>query len=282
MEAEKTTVCPFKTIAAALSFSPYCFTILSQAKHLSDALGASLVMFHVGEKTPEKEQSLNEMMRELNIDYDSSRMIWMDESNEVQTILELCKLNTVDLLVLGARAQENIVKFYIGSVARKISRKAKCSVMLIANNSQKQAVYDTLVVNGNDNPKTQNTIHAALYFAKNLNSKQVYVVNELDNNLSMMTDANAKTSKQKESLKNVEALMHSLILKHKNSGFDLISKTVKGKAGYAINKFAESKKADLLVINSPDVKLGVMDRIFTHDMEHILANLPCNLLIVYS
>jgi nucleotide-binding universal stress UspA family protein len=49
-----------------------------------------------------------------------------------------------------------------------------------------------------------------------------------------------------------------------------------------VRQYAEQKKADLLVINSPDVRYGIIDRIFTHDMEYILENLPCNVLIVHS
>ena len=59
-------------------------------------------------------------------------------------------------------------------------------------------------------------------------------------------------------------------------------KNIKGKPGYAISKFSKDKKADLLVINSPDTHLNVFDRIFAHDIEYILADLPCNLLIVHS
>jgi nucleotide-binding universal stress UspA family protein len=59
-------------------------------------------------------------------------------------------------------------------------------------------------------------------------------------------------------------------------------KTVHGKPGYAISQYAKQKDADLLVFNSPDTHLGIFDRIFTHDIEYALANLPCNLLIVHS
>jgi nucleotide-binding universal stress UspA family protein len=65
-------------------------------------------------------------------------------------------------------------------------------------------------------------------------------------------------------------------------GVEITDKQVSGKPGYAIRAFAASKKADLLVINSPDVKYGLIDRIFTHGMEYILEDLPCNLLIVHS
>jgi nucleotide-binding universal stress UspA family protein len=118
---------PFETIAVAISFSPRCMPILAEAKRLSDIVGSSLLLLHIGEKTSEKEQELDDMMAEVGVDPNRSRVIWM-EGDPVDTILKLCKLNIVDLLVLGALEKENLLKFYIGSIARNISRKAKCSV----------------------------------------------------------------------------------------------------------------------------------------------------------
>ena len=76
--------------------------------------------------------------------------------------------------------------------------------------------------------------------------------------------------------------LHSMIAKWDEGNLKINEKIIKGKHGYAIRQYAETKKADLLVINSPDTHLTFLDRIFTHDIEFILAELPCNLLIVHS
>lgn len=272
---------PIKTIAVAVSFSPYCQSVLSEANYLSDVLNATLLLIHVGEKTANKEQEVNEMILQLKIDPNRSPIIWAEEGAEAKTILELCDKNKVDLLVLGARVKENMFKFYIGSIARKISRKAKCSVMLVTSPAVAPHQYNRIVINGADNPKTENTIDTAFYFAEHLKTKEVYIVQELDVNLSLISDAQVNTLKQQKELQTNDSLIRSIIKKHQGKDFQIINKTVKGKTGYAVKKFAQTKKADLLVINSPDIQLNVMDRIFTHDMEYILANLPCNLLIVH-
>ena len=64
--------------------------------------------------------------------------------------------------------------------------------------------------------------------------------------------------------------------------FSVSSRVIKGKAGHAIAEFARKSEADLLIVNSPDHHLSLMDRIFVHDLEYLLGNLPCNLLIVHS
>jgi nucleotide-binding universal stress UspA family protein len=57
---------------------------------------------------------------------------------------------------------------------------------------------------------------------------------------------------------------------------------LEGKPGFVISNFAREYNADLLVLNSPDAKLNFIDRVFTHDIEYALADLPCDLLIIHS
>lgn len=277
---------PFETIAVAISFSPRCQPILIEAKRLSDFCGAALLILHIGEKNSDKEQQLDEMMREVGIDSNHCRVIWM-EGEPVDTILKLCKLNIVDLLILGALEKENILKFYIGSIARSISRKAKCSVLLLTNPTSQPQKFKKIVVNGVENPKTIHTINTALYLAKKLKVKDVTIVNEVDVPGLAMAIADDSTAPQTKEIKksltegSAETLQ-TVIDKCDVGDVKVSDKLIKGKPGYAISKYARDKKADLLVINSPDTHLNLLDRIFAHDIEYILADLPCNVLIIHS
>jgi nucleotide-binding universal stress UspA family protein len=277
---------PFETIAVAISFSPRCEFILTEAKRLSDLLGASLLLLHIGDKTSEKEQELDAMMAKAGVDEHQSRVIWM-EGEPVDTILKLCKLNIVDLLILGALEKENFLKFYIGSIARSLSRKAKCSVLLLTNPNNTPQKFKRFVVNGVENPKTIHTINTALYLAKKLKVKDVTIVNEVDVPGLAMAIADDSTAPETKEIKKSfteesEETLQMVLEKCDASDVNVANKTIKGKPGYAISKFSKDKKADLLVINSPDTHLNVFDRIFTHDIEYILADLPSNVLIVHS
>lgn len=277
---------PFETIAVAVSFSPRCQPVLAEAKRLSDVLGSALLLLHIGDKTAEKEQELDEMMAKVGVNPNHSRVIWM-EGDPVDTILKLCKLNIVDLLVLGALEKENLLKFYIGSIARNISRKAKCSVLLLTNPTDEPLKLKKIVVNGVENPKTIHTINTSLYLAKHLKVKDITIVNEVDvSGLAMAIADNSTAPQAKEIKKNIadesEETLQTIIDKCNTENIKVTVKSIKGKPGYAISKFSKDKKADLLVINSPDTHLNVFDRIFTHDIEYILADLPCNVLIVHS
>jgi nucleotide-binding universal stress UspA family protein len=277
---------PFETIAVAVSFSPSCLPILMESKRIADVCRASLILLHIGDKTSEKEQQLDELLNAAGINPNVSRVIWM-EGEPVDTILKLCKLNIVDLLILGALEKENLLKFYIGSIARNISRKAKCSVLLLTNPEQSPAKYKKIVVNGVENPKTIHTINTSLYLAKKLNVKYVTIINEMDVPGLAMAIADDSTAPETKEIKKIfaeesEENLQIVLEKCDAGDITLAQKTIKGKPGYAISKYARDKKADLLVINSPDTNLNLLDRIFTHDIEYILADLPCNVLIVHS
>lgn len=277
---------PFETIAVGLSFSPQCKYVLLGAKQLADTLGSTLILIHIGEKTSEYENLLDSMMQEVGLNSNDTRVIWM-EGDIVDTILQLCKLNIVDLLVLGAIQKENIFKFYVGSIARSISRKAKCSVLLLTKPDGQTQKLKRIIVNGVENPKTVHTVNTALYLAKHLNVSEVTIVNEIHVPGLAMTMAEDSTAPQAKEIKRHlaeegEETLHSVINKCDSGDIKITEKIIKGKPGYAISQYAKNKKADLLIINSPDTNLNLFDRIFTHDMEFILAELPCNVLIVHS
>jgi nucleotide-binding universal stress UspA family protein len=277
---------PFETIAVAISFSPRLEALLAEAKRISDTLHGSLLLIHVGEKTKEKETRLEKLMLKLGMDERNYRINWMD-GNPVDTILKLCKLNVVDLLILGALRKENLLKYYVGSVARKISRKAKCSVLLLTNLEQNPGKIKRFVVNVEDSPKSPHTINTALYLAKNFNVGEITMVKETHIPGLAMTMAEDSTAPEANKMKRgfaeeEEHELTSMLDKCDKDDIKINERFIKGKPGFAIRNFAQSKKADLLIINSPDKQMRLLDRIFTHDLEYILEDLPCNVLIVHS
>ena len=57
------------------------------------------------------------------------------------------------------------------------------------------------------------------------------------------------------------------------------TQSIFGRRGYSIGHYAKVKRADLLVMSAPN-KTGFLDRIFPHDLEYILSELPTDVLIV--
>ena len=277
---------PFETIGVAVAFSPRLEAMLHEAKHYAEVFKCQIVLMHIGEKDQLKEETLETLVNNIGFNKNKLRIIWM-QGDPTDTILELCKLNVVDLLILGALEKENLYKFYVGSIARNICRKAKCSVLLLTHPQMTPRRFKKVVIHGVDNPKSVHTIHTAVYFAKTEKIKELTVIQELDIPAFMLTTADSTTNSEankikKEMVEEETQKLQAMIDTTEKQEVEILLKSVSGKPGYAISNYARTKGYDLLVVNSPDTPLGLFDRIFTHDIEYILADLPCNLLMVHS
>jgi len=144
------------------------------------------------------------------------------------------------------------------------------------------------VVNGLDHPKTADTIKTAVYIANAFKTKQLTIVEEVDpkkiksrgnDDMSVV-----KASRQMENIKRDEKHRLEDLLKDVPKNDDLVikDKCIFGKQGYTIGHYAEKNHVDLLILNSPDTKLGILDRVFTHNLEYILSDIPTDILIVHT
>lgn len=287
MTMEKTAPYPFRRIATALAFSPRAEAILHETRRLVEQVGGELLLIHVGEKTPELERKLEELFERTGVDPKDCRVVWK-EGKPAETILRICEEEKVDLLLLGALRKEKLYAYYLGTVARRISRNARCSVLLLIEPSEQGQYFDKVVVNGLDHPKTKTTVHTAFYFAKCVGSREVRIVEEVPSSrvqVAIEDDQSRKEAfKVRESLEEREHQRVEGLLEDAGNDepFEVQQQCIFGKPGYTIGHYAEAEKADLLVLNSPDKRLGLLDRFFPHDIEYILSDMPTNVLIVHS
>lgn len=277
---------PFETIALAVAFSPRLEALIAETKRLGDLFNARIVFIHVGKRSDEKEKHLSNLINHYGFNSNNSTLEW-EEGDAVETILSTCKKHVVDLLVIGAVEKENMLKYYMGSVSREISRRAKCSVMMLIEPKLNPGPFRRMVVNGHDHSKSINSIETAIYIAQKDHIEDVIVVDEVDIPAVSMSIADESTEPEaasiKESILDEEHSKLAGLLSRVNSGgIRLKAKTFSGRRGFTIGQYAQSVNADLLVVNSPDHHMNIFDRIFTHDLEYMLADLPCNMLIVHS
>lgn len=270
-------------ILIGIAFSPNLKPNLFEAVRLANMFDAELVGVHVGKKTNQKIADLNSLLHEADSLKKPFKPIWQ-EGNPVDVILETCTNQTIDLLILGALQQENLFKYYVGSIARKITRKAPCSVLLLIKPSIERVSCKHIVVNGLKDKKTEETIKTSLLISKKLNCKKITIVEEIKQeelHVKINDDKSLrKANIAKERIKNREDRRVKNILKEIDcTGLSIKTQSIFGKRGYSIGHYAKVKRADLLVMNAPS-KLGLLDRIFPHDIEYILSELPTDVLIV--
>jgi nucleotide-binding universal stress UspA family protein len=270
-------------ILIGVAFSPNLKPNIFEAVRLANMFDAELVGVHVGKKTDQKITDLNALLKEADTLNKSFKVIWQ-KGKPVDVILQTCTNQNIDLLILGALQKENLFKYYVGSIARKITRKAPCSVLLLIKPSVARVTCKHIVVNGLSDNRTKETLKTSFFITKKLNCKKITIVEEIKQE-ELHVKINDDTSLRraniaKERIKNREDRRVKSILKEIDcSSLSVKTQSIFGKRGYSIGHYAKLKRADLLVMNAP-TKSGLLDRIFPHDIEYILSELPTDVLIV--
>ena len=273
----------FNKIALAVAFSPTLEALICESKRLKDIFNSELLLIHVGEKSPELENILQQLLSKHGLEGNKIKTIW-EKGNPAKKIIHTCNEENVDLLVAGALKTEGFFKYYIGTIARKIIRKSNCSVLMLVDPLENPTPFDKVVINGTQQEQTPFVIKKGLEWCKMDQAKQIYVVNEIKMyGFQMATAAEGgeeEVSNTRRKLVSEEVTYVENILKTIDKGDLKINiKITCGKWAVELARFAVDFKADLLIVGD-EGKLGFLDRLFPHDLEDILNDLPCNLLIV--
>lgn len=277
---------PFNTILFGFAFSPSLEVNILETTRIAYFLKAKLILLHVGEKTDMKLAKIEALLQKTEYHDNRPEIYWV-EGKPVPTILEACNKFEVDLLMLGALQHENMYQFYVGTIARDLTRKVTCSVLLLIKPSAIRVPCQHIVVNGFDDPNTPVAITKAFQLANALGAQKITIVEEITQkevHITVEDDQSLKrASIRKEQLKKreesrvrdiINSLPDSLV-----TSINVKIQSIFGKRGYSIGHYAEVVRADLLVMNAPK-KTGLIDRIFPHDIEYILSDLPTDVLIV--
>jgi len=274
----------YKRIGVALAFSPRCEAIVGEAARLQKLHDAELAFIHVGDETPDEKIYMEELIENSEINKQKLKLIW-EKGNAIKKILAIGKKEKIDLLVAGALQKESVVKYYFGSIARSLIRNSRCSILMLINPSIPAKKINRIVINGTEADNYRDTITNGIEIAKLENAERVYIFKAIKLfGLSMALAGEEENEQDQEErrrgivsqeIEEIEKIVDEL-----DTGKLKISiKVASGKPGYELRKFAKRIHADLLIVKSPSHKLNILDRIFPHYLEHVMEDLPTNLLI---
>jgi len=275
----------FQRIALAFAFSPRMEALLAEAVRLQNIWNAELLLIHIGSFGQEQNENLQKALQQVGSDLTKVRLI-KEEGNPSERILHVCKVEQVDLLIAGALKKENLVKYYLGTVALKILRKANCSVLMLLHPSLQPQPFRNIVVNAEDSPYVEEALRTACSVGKHDQSNWLHVIREIKMYGFTMSAAQQTTEEEYDQLRhelvrNEIEEVEKILAKIPHEKIKVNIKLLAGKSGYELAKFAERKQADLLVVGAPPRRFSFFDRVFPHDLEYIFADMPCNLLIVH-
>ena len=277
----------FKKILVGFAFSPNLKANIFTSLRLADSLKAEIFFIHVGKKTSVKEKTFEEILEDSPVQPKLIKVLW-EEGGPIPTILKMCEKNKIDLLLLGAVQRENVLRFYVGSIAREITRKAPCSVLLLIKPSIEEVPSKHVVVNALNEPNTEKTIRAAFEFSSLMDIPNVTLVGEISQSKVNVTadddESLKKVTEIKEGIENEEKNRYDeILLKIPDSlkeNKKIQSQSIFGARGYSIGHYARVVRADLIVLNSEVKRPSFFSRVFPKDLEHILSELPTDVLII--
>lgn len=276
----------FNTIGIGVAFSPNLKANLYEAARLSLFFESKLVLIHVGEQSSNKEQQLQDILEPFVKDNLNHELVFKTGA-PVDVILSVSEEKKIDLLILGALQKENFMQYYLGTIARKITRQAKCSILLLIKPSIERVACKHVVVNGLNDPKTKQAISTAYYVSHKLKSKKLTIVEEItkqevaisiDDDVSLRKSTIARERLKRQEDSRVMQIIDEIPDAHK-TGIKTKTQSIFGKRGYSIGHYAQFVRADLLIMNAP-TKTSFWDRLFPHDIEYILSELPTDVLII--
>ncbi len=273
----------YTKIAVAIAFSPTMEALICEAKRLKDLFNAELLLIHIGERTKTLEDNLHLILEKHDVDSSKSSIVW-ETGKPAKMIVQICDREKVDLLVAGALKTEGFFTYYLGSIARKIIRKSHCSVLTLVQPTIEPVSFKKVVINGTQQEETPYVIEKGLEWCKIEHSKQVFVVNEIKMYGMQMATAGegseGEVSNTRRKLVAEEIAYVENILKNLDKGDLKVNiKVTCGKWAAELARFSKDINADLLIVGDKG-NLNFLDRLFPHDLEDILSDLPCNLLII--
>ncbi|WPR75405.1 universal stress protein [Algoriphagus sp. NG3] len=273
----------YNKVALAIAFSPRMEALISETKRLVQLFGSELILIHIGKKTEELETKLDEIIIKAGLDKLKTKLIWK-EGKPVKMIVQACREEDADLLVAGALKREKMLTYYMGSVGRKVIRKSPCSVLTLINPQVTPKRFSKVVINGTQLEVTPRVIEQGLKFCQNEKASLVHILNEIKlYGLRMATASegsedevsNTRRKLVQEEIKYVQEILDGL----DQTGLRINIKVTAGKWAVELVRYCESINADLLIMGSSDSHTFI-DRLFPHDLEEVLTELPCNLLII--
>jgi nucleotide-binding universal stress UspA family protein len=276
----------FNKLGLAITFSPTGKALLKETKRLSEIFKSELVLIHVGDKTNQTELHLNEVIENAGMSPGNVEIIWT-EGEPANAILSSSKKAGVDLLIAGALEKEKLIKYYIGTVARKIMREASSSSLILKEPSLNPQPFKKFFVSTDFSPESERTIKLTYEFAQLENAEEFVVVSDYNtpglastilDSASMDDLQTAKIQWQAEEEEKLKMFLKEINLK--GNGLKIKTTCLYGKEGWEASNFARQNKADIFAVTAPKKRLKLIDRLFSHELEYSFENLPSNLLII--
>lgn len=274
----------FRKLGLAVTFSPTGIALLKETKRLKNLFDSELSLIHVGIKSEDAEKNLSSAIENAGLIENEIEIIWT-KGDPAKSIIKSAKSAGIDLLIAGALEKEKFIKYYVGSVARKLMRNSQSSVLILKSPSENPKSLKKFYVSTDYSFESEKTVKILYQFALKENAEEFVVIRDyyIPGLVSTIQDSGSfgefeltRTNLQLEEEEKLKLFVRELNLK----GLEVKTICLYGREGWEANNFAKKNKADIFGVTAPLKRLKLLDRLFQHEIEYSFENLPSNLLII--
>jgi nucleotide-binding universal stress UspA family protein len=269
----------YKKVAVASTFSPRFEQVLSEAKRIRDRFGASLSLIYIGERNDETSKKFSAILDRLRLPNDSP--VHYGQGDPAEGILRAIADNDVDLVVAGALEKESALHPFLGNVARRLLRDARCSVVLFTHPELDPRPLERIVFVVNYSDHAQRSFKEAVKLAEAESSEFLYAIRvytTFDEVRASTFIDNGGGGQRPRTFEEEEAALEEFVLEAGDTRVPIDARCIRGNTGFAASDFVKSVEADLLVVPVHKDE-NAKERLPNH-LAWIADVIPCNLWLV--
>jgi nucleotide-binding universal stress UspA family protein len=269
---------PYKTIAVATTFSPRFRQVLAEAKRIRDRFSADLHLIHVGRRNAETASKFRAVFAELDLPSDSP--IHYEQGDPAEAILGALAREKVDVLVAGALEKEIVLHPFLGNVARRLVREARCSVILFTHPEENPKPLRRIVFIADCSEDGVVALKTTLQLAAAELCERLYVIGIItafdEARASIAGEAaGAPTRKSNDGHDNA---LEEFVLSAGATNVPVETRFIRAATGLAASDFVRSVEADLLVVPLPKSQ-GMVQQL-PSNIAWVSDVIPCNLWVI--
>ncbi len=271
---------PYRTIAAASTFSPRFRSVLAEAKRIRDRFSSDLHLIYVGQRTDETNAKFSEVFHELGLPLDST--IHYEQGDAADSILRVVNNQKVDMIVAGALEKEVVLHPFLGNVARRLVREAGCSVMLFTHPEMEPKPLRRIVFVADDSYSShaREALQSTFRLAAGESCERLYVVRIVtrfdEARASLQSESNG--DEKPKTSDDEEAALENFVLSAGATEVPVEARCVRGNTGFAAADFVQSVDADLLAVAVPLPAGG--ESSLPPNIAWLTDVIPCNLWVI--
>jgi nucleotide-binding universal stress UspA family protein len=269
---------PYKTIAVATTFSPRFRQVLAEAKRIRDRFSADLHLIHVGSRNGETASKFRAVLAELDLPADSP--IHYEQGDPAEAIFGALAREKVDVLVAGALEKEIVLHPFLGNVARRLVREARCSVILFTHPEENPKPLRRIVFIADCSEDGVVALKTTLQLAAAELCERLYVIGIItafdEARASIAGEAaDAPTLKSNDGHDNA---LEEFVLSAGATNVPIETRFIRAATGLAASDFVRSVEADLLVVPLPK-RQGMVQQL-PNNIAWVSDVIPCNLWVI--